>query len=82
MFIDRLLFFRFNRLDLGKIPPRIEGVTLFSVDENRIIVDLDTFYEGDLRCVVMHPYSFIQTNLNIEHFQALDISHEDIRWHV
>ena len=54
MFIDRLLFFRFNRLDLGKIPPRIEGVTLFSVDENRIIVDLDTFYEGDLRYFVLY----------------------------
>ena len=24
-------------------------MTLYSVDENRIIVDLDTFYEGDLR---------------------------------
>ena len=43
-------FSRFNRLDLGKIPPRIEGVTIYSVDHNRIILDLDTFYEGDLRC--------------------------------
>lgn len=40
---------RFNRVDLGNIPPRIEGVKLYSVDFNRIILDLDIFYEGDLR---------------------------------
>ena len=36
-------------MDIGKIPPRIDGVTLYTVDENRIILDLDIFFEGDLR---------------------------------
>ncbi|EDW43514.1 GM26610 [Drosophila sechellia] len=43
--------FRFDRIILGTIPPRIGGVKIYdkSVDRNEIIMDLDLFYASDLR---------------------------------
>ena len=43
------LCFRFNRVELGKIPPMIEGVKTYVIDKDTVILDLDVVYEGDLR---------------------------------
>ncbi|XP_030571833.1 extended synaptotagmin-2-B isoform X2 [Drosophila novamexicana] len=41
--------FRFDRIILGTIPPRIGGVKIYdkNVDRNEIIMDLDLFYASD-----------------------------------
>ena len=41
--------FRFDRMILGTIPPRIGGVKIYdkNVDRNEIIMDLDLFYASD-----------------------------------
>ena len=41
--------FRFDRIILGTIPPRIGGVKIYdkNTDRNEIIMDLDLFYAGD-----------------------------------
>ncbi|KAH8406683.1 hypothetical protein KR222_003005, partial [Zaprionus bogoriensis] len=41
--------FRFDRIILGTIPPRIGGVKIYdkNVDRNEIIMDLDLFYTSD-----------------------------------
>lgn len=41
--------FKFNRLELGKLPPRVEGVRVESIDRDRVILDIDLVYHGDLR---------------------------------
>ena len=43
------LCFRFNRIELGKIPPMIEGVKTHVIDKDTVILDVDVVYEGDLR---------------------------------
>ena len=49
MFCIHTLYFRFNRVELGKIPPMIEGVKTHVIDKDTVILDLDVVYEGDLR---------------------------------
>ena len=41
--------FRFTRLVLGDQPPRVEGVVVHAVDQNKVLLDIDLAYEGDLR---------------------------------
>ena len=41
--------FKFTRLELGEQPPRLEGVTVHAVDEQKVLLDMDIVYEGDLR---------------------------------
>ena len=41
--------FKFNRLEIGKFPPRVDGVKVHSIDKERLILDIDVVYEGDLR---------------------------------
>ena len=41
--------FRFQRVELGDQPPRIEGVTVDGVGTNKVVMDLDIVYHGDAR---------------------------------
>ena len=41
--------FKFNRLEIGKFPPRVDGLKVHSIDKERLILDIDVVYEGDLR---------------------------------
>ena len=41
--------FRFTRLVLGDLAPRMEGVVVHAVDQDKVLLDLDLAYEGDLR---------------------------------
>ena len=41
--------FRFTRLELGEQAPRLEGVSVHAVDEDKVLLDMDIVYEGDLR---------------------------------
>merc|ERR1711892_284864 len=41
--------FRFQRVQLGHQPPRIEGVTVDGVGTNKIVMDMDIVYHGDAR---------------------------------
>jgi len=41
--------FRFQRVELGQQPPRVEGVTVDGVATNKVLMDLDIVYHGDAR---------------------------------
>ena len=41
--------FRFSRLELGAQAPRLEGVTVHAVEQDKVLLDIDIAYEGDLR---------------------------------
>lgn len=43
--------FKFERIDLGDVPPRIGGVKVYkeNVSRNEVIMDLELFYSGDCK---------------------------------
>ena len=41
--------FKFTRLELGEQAPRVEGVTVHAVEQDKVLLDIDIVYEGDLR---------------------------------
>lgn len=45
----RVSGFKFQRVELGRIPPRIEGVLVHSGKKDEVILDIDLMYNGDSR---------------------------------
>ena len=41
--------FKFTRLELGDQAPRLDGVAVHAVDQDKVLLDIDVAYEGDLR---------------------------------
>ncbi|XP_019867455.2 extended synaptotagmin-2 isoform X2 [Aethina tumida] len=39
--------FRFEEIDFGEIPPKIDGVKIYTKRKDCIIIDFDIFYDGD-----------------------------------